>query len=78
LLQSEDAPEAPFSAALVLAAALGFLLCVGVLCCVVVGGPSEHLFSEALGQAVALGLTFFGVRASWIAVVKKKLISFLN
>jgi hypothetical protein len=29
----------------------------------------EPPFSAAIGLAAALGLTFFGVRASWIAVV---------
>jgi hypothetical protein len=60
---SGEKPKISFSAVLGLAAALGFLLCVGVLCCVVVGRDSRTPFSAALG------LAFFGLRASWIAVV---------
>jgi hypothetical protein len=61
-------PEPPFTTALGFATALEFLLRVGVLCCVVVGGDSQTPYSAALGLAAALGLTFFGVRASWIVV----------
>jgi hypothetical protein len=56
-------------AALGLAAALGFLLLAGVLCCAVAGEDAEPLFTATLGLATALGLSFFGERASWIAVV---------
>jgi len=33
------------------------------------GGTSDPPFPAALGLAAVLGLTFFGVRARWIAVV---------
>jgi hypothetical protein len=59
-------PRAPFSAALGLAAALGFPQRVGVIGCVVVGGDPRAPFSAALNLVAALGLVFFGVRASWI------------
>jgi len=52
-----------------MAAALGFFLRVGVLCCVVVGGDPRTPFSSALGLAAALGLAIFGARASLIVVV---------
>jgi hypothetical protein len=52
-----------FSAALGLAAALGFSLRVGVLCCTVVERSPNPPF-PALGLAAALGLALFGVRAS--------------
>jgi hypothetical protein len=42
---------------------------VGVLSCVVVEGYPNTPFSAALGLAAALGMAFFSVRASWIAVV---------
>ena len=58
-----------------LAAALGFPLHVGVLCCIVVEGDTLNPLFAALGLATAIGLAsafgwaFFGVRASWITLV---------
>jgi hypothetical protein len=59
----------PLPSALGLAAALGFLLRLGVLSCVVVEGDPRISFYATLGLAAALGLAFFGVRASWIVIV---------
>jgi hypothetical protein len=52
-----------------LAAALGFLLRVGVLCCAVAREGPEPPFSAAPGLAAALGSAFFGVRASWVVII---------
>jgi hypothetical protein len=60
--------ELPF-AALGLAAALGFLLRVGVLCCSVAGEGPRTPVPAALGLAAELGSAFFGLHARWIAVV---------
>jgi hypothetical protein len=63
LSQSAKISVAPIPAALSLVAALDFLLRVGVLCCVVVGGRPSN-FTAALGLAAALGFAFFCVRGS--------------
>jgi hypothetical protein len=52
-------------AALGLAAALGFLLRVGVLCCVVVGGDPRTPFSAALGLAAALSTVLIFLKNSF-------------
>jgi hypothetical protein len=54
-----------FSAVPGLAAALGLLLRVGVLCCAVVGGVPQPLFSAAFGLAAALDF-FEGQKGNFV------------
>ena len=62
---SEETPENPFSDALGLAAALGFLLHVGVLCCVEVGRKKTSPLRSSWPSWPSTAC----VRASWIVVV---------